>query len=533
MARLKSRIDPGADGFRENQTRYADLLDVLRERQRFAIDGNRAAQIARHKSRGKLMVRERIDLCLDEHSPFLELSTLAAWGKYDDEAPGGGIVTGIGLVHGVPCMFIANDATVKGGTLFPESTKKHFRAQTIAAENRLPCIYLVDSGGMFLPLQNEVFPDEQHFGGTFYNQSRMSAAGVPQISVVLGGCTAGGAYVPALSDQVVIVKGIGRIYLGGPPIVKAALHEIVEPEDLGGADVHTRESGVADYLAHDEAEAYAKVRDIVRHLNRPVATFGTTQPVEEPLYDPEEITGIVPVDGRIQYDVHEVIARLVDGSDIEEFKPLYGETIVSGFARIFGYPVGIVANNGILFSESALKATHFIEMCNQRSIPLLFLANTTGYMVGREAEARGIAKDGAKMVAAVSCARVPKFTVVLGGSYGAGNYGMCGRGFRPRFLFTWPTARVVGMSVETAQTVLVDVKKGGLSGDSVSEAEIEALRERVARQFTEQADPHYATARIWDDGLIEPAETRNVLGLCLAIAATQPPAEGSFRVFRM
>jgi 3-methylcrotonyl-CoA carboxylase beta subunit len=533
VARLHSRIDPRSESFRENQARYAPLLETLRERQRLAVEGNRAAQIARHKSRGKVMVRSRIDLCLDEHSPFLELSTLACWGLHEDQAPGGGIVTGIGLVHGVPSMFIANDATVKGGTLLPESIKKHFRAQVIAAENRLPCIYLVDSGGMFLPLQDQIFPDEQHFGGTFYNQSRLSAAGLPQIAVVLGGCTAGGAYVPALSDQVVIVKGIGRIYLGGPPIVKAALGEIVEPEDLGGADVHTRESGVADYLAHDEAEAYSKVRDIVRHLNRPVVTYGVTQRIQEPLYDPDEITCIVPVDGRIQYDVHEVIARLVDGSEIEEFKPLYGETLVCAFAHVYGYPVGIVANNGILFSESALKATHFIEMCNQRNIPLLFLANTTGYMVGREAEARGIAKDGAKMVAAVSCASVPKFTVVLGGSYGAGNYGMCGRGFRPRFLFTWPTARVVGMSVETAQTVLVDVKKGGLAGESVSDEEIAELRGRVARQFTEQADPYYATARIWDDGLIEPAETRNVLGLCLSMAAQVPPAEGSFRVFRM
>ena len=533
MATLQSRIDSESEAFRENQERYQELLDRLRERQRFAIDGARDAQIARHKSRGKLMVRDRIDLCIDEHTPFLELSTLACGGLHGDQAPGGGIVTGIGIVEGVPCMFIANDATVKGGTLLPESIKKHFRAQVIAAENRLPVIYLVDSGGMFLPLQDQIFPDEQHFGGTFYQQSRLSAAGLPQIAVVLGGCTAGGAYVPALSDQVVIVKGIGRIYLGGPPIVKAALKEIVEPEDLGGADVHTRESGVADYMAHEEAEAYAKVREIVRHLNWPVATYGTTRPIEEPRFDPEEITGIVSVDGRIQYDVHEVIARLVDASDLEEFKPLYGDTIVCGFARIFGYPVGIVANNGILFSESALKATHFIEMCNQRNIPLLFLANTTGYMVGREAEARGIAKDGAKMVAAVSCARVPKFTVVTGGSYGAGNYGMCGRGFRPRFLFAWPTARVVGMSVETAQTVLVDVRKGGLRAGSVEEAELEELRERVAKQFTEQADPHFATARIWDDGLIEPAETRNVLGLCLSIAATVPPAEGSFRVFRM
>jgi 3-methylcrotonyl-CoA carboxylase beta subunit len=533
MARLRSAIDPTSAGFHENQRRYGELVATLRERQAFVFDGNRAAQIERHRGRGKLMVRERIDLVIDEHSPFLELSTLAAWGKYDGGAPGGGIVTGIGRVHGVACMFIANDATVKGGTLFPESIKKHFRAQRIAAENRLPCIYLVDSGGAFLPLQDEVFPDEQHFGGTFYNQATLSAAGLPQISVVLGGCTAGGAYVPALSDQAVIVKGIGRIYLGGPPIVKAALNEIVDPETLGGADVHARESGVVDYLAHEEAEAYAKVREIVSHLNWPADAHGRLRPVRPPLYDPEEIPGIVPADGRIQYDVREVIARLVDDSDLDEFKPLYGDTLVCGFAHVFGHPAGIIANNGILFSESALKATHFIEMCNQRNIPLVFLQNTTGYMVGREAEARGIAKDGAKMVAAVSCARVPKLTFVLGGSYGAGNYGMCGRGFRPRFLFAWPTAKVATMSAETAQTVLVDVKRGGIGADAVTEAEIEELRARVAAQYAEQTDPYYATARIWDDGLIEPAETRNVLGLTLAITTATPPADGSFRVFRM
>jgi 3-methylcrotonyl-CoA carboxylase beta subunit len=533
MARLASAIDTSSPWFRENQARFGELLSTLRERQRFVFEGNRAAQIARHESRGKLMVRDRIDLVLDEHTPFLELSTLAAWGKYDDEAPGGGIVTGIGRVHGVACMFIANDATVKGGTLFPESIKKHFRAQTIAAENRLPCVYLVDSGGAFLPLQDQVFPDEQHFGGTFYNQARLSAAGIPQISVVLGGCTAGGAYVPALSDQAVIVKGIGRIYLGGPPIVKAALGEIVDPETLGGADVHARESGAVDYLAHDEPEAYAKVRELVANLNWPASTRRPARAIEEPLYDPEEITGIVPVDGKIQYDAREVIARVVDGSDLDEFKPLYGETLVCGFAHVFGHAVGILANNGILFSESALKATHFIEMCNQRNIPLVFLQNTTGYMVGREAEARGIAKDGAKMVAAVSCARVPKLTFVLGGSYGAGNYGMCGRGFRPRFLFAWPTGRVATMSAETAQTVLVDVKRGGIDADAVTEEEIAALRRRVAAQYAEQSDPYYATARIWDDGLIEPAQTRDVLGLCLGITAELPPAEGSFRVFRM
>ncbi len=532
MARLRSHIDAASHTFRDNRARFDELLSTLRERQRFVFEGNRAAQIERHRGRGKLMVRERIDRVIDEHSPFLELSTLAAWGKYGGEAPGAGIVTGIGRVHGVACMFIANDATVKGGTLFPESIKKHFRAQRIAAENRLPCIYLVDSGGAFLPLQDEVFPDEQHFGGTFYQQATLSAAGLPQISVVLGGCTAGGAYVPALSDQAVIVKGIGRIYLGGPPIVKAALNEIVDPETLGGADVHARESGVVDYLAHDEPEAYVKVREIVAHLNWPVAAMSRA-PVEEPAFDAEEITGIVPVDGRVQYDVREVIARIVDASELDEFKPLYGETLVCGFAHVFGHAVGVVANNGILFSESALKATHFIEMCNQRRIALLFLQNTTGYMVGREAEARGIAKDGAKMVAAVSCASVPKITLVIGGSYGAGNYGMCGRGFRPRFLFAWPTARVATMSAETAQTVLVDVKRGGLGGESVTDEEIAALRERVAAQYREQSDPYYATARIWDDGLIEPAETRNVLGLSLAITAAAPPADGAFRVFRM
>jgi 3-methylcrotonyl-CoA carboxylase beta subunit len=534
MPEVRGRIESDSAEFRANRERYDALLATLRERVATVVDGGRERQIARHRERGKLLPRERIDLVVDEHSPFLELSTLAAHGRHGGEAPGGGIVTGIGVVHGVPCMFIANDATVKGGTLLPESIKKHYRAQRIAIENRLPCIYLVDSGGAFLPLQDEVFPDEGHFGGTFYQQTTMSAAGLPQLSVVLGGCTAGGAYVPALSDEAVIVKGIGRIYLGGPPIVKAALSEIIEPEDLGGADLHTRESGVADYLAHGEEEAYVELREIVEHLNWPRALPRPPRAPEPPLHDPAEIPGFVPCDERLPWDVRGILARLLDGSRFHEFKPLYGSTLVCGTGWIYGWPVGILVNDGILFSESALKATHFIEMMGQRGIPLVFLQNTTGYMVGRDAEARGIAKDGAKMVNAVSNAAVPKFTIVMGGSYGAGNYGMCGRGFRPRFLFAWSTARVATMSAETAKTVLVDVKRGGIDAERVTEEEIEKLRARVAAQYETQSDPYYATARIWDDGLIEPADTRDVLGLCLALAAASPEeARSSPRVFRM
>jgi 3-methylcrotonyl-CoA carboxylase beta subunit len=533
MPQIESSINPAGRAFRENRAASDALVATLRSRQRHVVAGGRDRSIERHKSRGKIMVRDRIDMVVDPDTAFLELSTLAGYGQYDDSAPGAAIVTGIGIVHGLPCMFIANDATVKGGSLLPASIKKHVRAQEIALENELPTIYLVDSGGAFLPLQDEVFPDKDHFGGTFYQQARMSAAGLPQISVVLGGCTAGGAYVPALSDEVVIVKGIGRIFLGGPPIVKAALNEIVDAETLGGADVHTLESGVADYVAYDEAEAYGKVRDIVENLNRPRGQFVTPRAVRAPRYPTDEVGGVVSADPRIPFDVKEIIARVVDGSEFQEWKPRYGTSIVCGTAWIHGHPVGLIGNNGIIFSEAALKATHFIEMCNQREIPLLFLQNTTGYMVGKDAEAGGIAKDGAKMVAAVANATVPKFTVLVGGSYGAGNYGMCGRGFRPRFLFSWPNSRIATMSAETAETVLVDIRLGGLKAGETSDAEIAALRAEVREQYETQSDPYYATSRIWDDGLIEPAQTRDVIGLCLAVAAGQQPEPGRYRVFRM
>lgn len=533
MPVIESKINANSPLFQSNRAYFDKMLATLRERQAWVIGGDRDKSIERHLSRGKLMVRDRIDLVIDPHTPFLELSTLAAYGMYEDQSPGAGIVTGIGLVHGTPCMFIANDATVKGGTLFPMSVKKHVRAQDIAAENELPIIYLVDSGGAYLPEQDEVFPDKDHFGGGFYRQSRLSAQGLPQISVVLGGCTAGGAYIPALSDDVVIVKGIGRIYLGGPPIVKAALNEIVEPDDLGGAEIHTKESGVADYLAFEEREAYEKVRDIVYYLNRPRRCFVDRKAVKPPLYPIAELTGIVNENSKLPFDIREIIARLVDGSDFHAFKPLYGETLVCGVAHIQGYPVGILGNNGILFSESALKGAHFIEMCNQRNIPLLFLQNTTGYMVGTEAEARGIAKDGAKMVAAVACSTVPKFTVFVGNSYGAGNYGMCGRAMCPRFLFTWPNAKTATMAGDTAVIVMTDVARSGLKAGKITEEQLDALAQRTSAQYAKHSDSYYATARLWDDGIIEPEKTRDALGLVLAVAAMQAPRDGNFRVFRM
>ncbi len=540
MRQIESRIDVGSDGHATNRAAYAAMLEELRERMQWAIDGGpkRERSIERHLERGKVMVRDRIDMVIDDGSPFLELSTLAGWGQYDDEAPGAGIVTGIGLVHGVPWMFIANDATVKGGSLLPASIKKHVRAQDIAAENDLGCIYLVDSGGAFLPLQDEVFPDKDHFGGSFYRQARMSACGLPQLSVVLGGSTAGGAYVPALSDEVVMVEGIGRIYLGGPPIVKAALGEIVEPDDLGGARIHTHVSGVADYIAADEAEAYAKLREICLTTNRRriddrQSWLDRIEP-EPPAHHPTELYGVISADPRIPFEAHEIIARIVDGSRFAEFKPDWGESVVCGFARVWGHLVGVLANNGIIFNESALKATHFIELCEQRRIPLLFLQNTSGYMVGKDSEAAGIAKNGAKMVAAVANATVPKYTVLVGGSYGAGNYGMCGRGFNPRFLFTWPNSRIATMSAETAQTVLVDIRLAGLRGDQTSEEEIARLRAEVAEQYETHSDPYYATSRLWDDGIIDPADTRDVLGLCLSLAAIQDePAPGPGLVYRM
>ena len=532
LPQLESSVRPRSAEFRSNAEAYAGLVATLRARQRRAVDGDRDRLIERHRARGKALPRERIDMVVDAGTPFLELSTLAAHGQYDDQAPGAGIVTGIGIVAGTPCMFIANDATVKGGSLFPASIEKHVRAQDIALENQLPTLYLVDSGGAFLPHQDEVFPGKDHFGGTFYRQVRMSNAGLPQMSVVLGGCTAGGAYVPALSDEVIIVKGIGRIFLGGPPIVKAALGEIVEPEALGGADLHTLESGVADHIAYDEPEAYAKLRELVAHARQPGVPAAPRASVP-PRYPVEELGGVIPSDARIPFDIRDLIARLVDGSDFSEFKPRYGDSLVTGTARLHGYPVGIVANNGIIFSESALKATHFIEMCNQREIPLLFLQNTSGYMVGRDSEADGIAKHGAKMVAAVASCTVPKFTVLVGGSYGAGNYGMCGRGFRPRFLFAWPNSRIATMSAETAQTVLVDIRRAGLDKEAVDEAQLEALRAEVAEQYERQSDPYYATSRLWDDGLIDPAQTRDVLGLCLALAVRAKGEPARARVFRM
>jgi 3-methylcrotonyl-CoA carboxylase beta subunit len=475
---------------------------------------------------------------LDRGSPFLELSTLAGIGQYDGVPPGAGIVTGIGLVHDVPYVFIANDATVKGGSLLPMSIKKHVRAQEIAEQNGLGVIYLVDSGGAFLPLQDEIFPDKDHFGGSFYRQARMSAMGLPQLSVVLGGCTAGGAYVPALSDEVIMVDGIGRIYLGGPPIVKAALGEIVEPDDLGGAVLHTRTSGVSDYLASSEREAYGKLRELCLATNqrRIDATPGWLDRIEPepPAYAPEELYGIVSADDRIPFDAREIIARIVDGSKFSPFKPEWGESIVCGFTRVWGHLVGVIANNGIIFADSALKATHFIELCEQRRVPLLFLQNTSGYMVGRDSEAAGIAKHGAKMVAAVANATVPKYTVLVGGSYGAGNYGMCGRGFNPRFLFAWPNSRIATMSAETAQTVLVDIRLAGMKGAETTDEQVAALREEVALQYRTHSDPYYATSRLWDDGLIDPVATRDVLGLCLSLAARQDePAAGPGLVYRM
>ena len=540
MRQITSRIDTGSGQFAANDTAYRELVATLKGRQQEAIDGGprRDRSIERHLKRGKVMVRDRIDMVIDDNAPFLELSTLSGYGQYDNEVPGAGIVTGIGTVHGVPYMFIANDATVKGGSLVPMAIKKHVRAQDIAEENGLGVIYLVDSGGAFLPLQDDIFPDKDHFGGSFYRQARLSAQGLPQLSVVLGGCTAGGAYVPALSDEVIMVEGIGRIFLGGPPIVKAALGEIIEPDDLGGAILHTEVSGVSDYSVASEKEAYGLLRERCEAMNRRRVTqvqgwMDVAEP-EPPAYDPAELYGIISADDRIPFEAIEIIARMVDGSRFSEFKPDWGTSIVCGFARIWGHMVGIIANNGIIFSESALKATHFIELCEQRRIPLLFLQNTTGYMVGRDSEAAGIAKNGAKMVAAVANATVPRYTVLIGGSYGAGNYGMCGRGFQPRFLFAWPNSRIATMSAETAQTVLVDIRLAGMKGDDTTPEQVEALRREVADQYETQSDPYYATSRLWDDGLIDPVDTRDALGLCLRLAAIQDePAPGPGLVYRM
>ncbi|WP_180684230.1 carboxyl transferase domain-containing protein [Tepidicella baoligensis] len=515
------------------QQSYEKALQTLRERLQWAVAGGGDKLRARHQERGKIPVRERIDLLLDPGSPFMELSPLAGWGMHNGEVPAAGIVTGIGRVSGVNCMIIANDATVKGGSFFPETTRKHVRAQEIAWENRLPCLYLVDCGGAFLPQQDRVFPDYGHFGTSFYHQCRMSAEGLPQLSAVFGGCTAGGAYIPALSDESVMVNGTGRIHLGGPPIVKAAISEVVDAETLGGASMHARVSGVTDYLAMNEAEALQRLRDIVAGLNwRPEGT-AARRPSIPPKFDPGEIPGIVGMDLRRPFDVKEVLLRMVDGSALQEFKPEYGETLVCATAHIHGYPVGILANNGVLFSESSLKGAHFIELCNQRRIPLLFLQNITGFMVGTEAERGGIAKHSAKLVYAVATARVPRFTVLIGGSYGAGNYGMCGRGFGPRFLFSWPNSRIATMSPEVASTVLSELRRASLKGPA-DEEEIRALQAETKRQFEEQSDPYYATARLWDDGIIEPTQTRDVLGICLQLADESTPRfQGQSPVYRM
>ncbi len=502
----------------------SDLVADLRDRLAVARRGGSDAAREKHTARGKLLVRDRVDRLLDPGSPFLELSPLAADGMYGGAVPSAGVVTGIGRVSGRTCVVVANDATVKGGTYYPMTVKKHLRAQQVAADNRLPCVYLVDSGGAFLPMQDEVFPDREHFGRIFFNQANLSAAGIPQIAAVMGSCTAGGAYVPAMSDETVIVKEQGTIFLGGPPLVKAATGEVVTAEDLGGGDVHARKSGVVDHLADDDRHALAIVRGIADTLPpNPAPPWEVREP-EEPAVDPATLYDVVPADTRTPYDVREVIRRVVDGSRFHEFKQLYGETLVTGFAHVWGHPVGIVANNGILFSESALKGAHFIELCNQRGIPLVFLQNITGFMVGREYENRGIAKDGAKLVTAVACSVVPKFTVVIGGSFGAGNYGMCGRAYDPRFLWMWPNARISVMGGEQAASVLATV--AGKPDD-------EDFKAPIREQYESQGSPYYATARLWDDGVIDPADTRRVLGLGLAAAANAPVPEPTYGIFRM
>jgi acetyl-CoA carboxylase carboxyltransferase component len=532
---IESRIDTRSAEFDENRRHFEALEATLRERRAAARAGGGPEAIRRHREQGKLPVRERVDLLIDPATPFLELGALAADGLYDGAAPSAGLVTGIGRVSGREVMIVANDATVKGGTYFPLTVKKHLRAQEVALENRLPCIYLVDSGGAFLPLQAEVFPDREHFGRIFYNEARMSAQGVAQVSVVLGSCTAGGAYVPAMSDETVIVKGRGTIFLGGPPLVKAATGEVVTAEELGGADVHCRKSGVADHYATSEEQALETAREIVRHLTARKERPWTMEEPQDPAYDPAEIAGIVPANLRRSYDVREVIARLVDGSRFHEFKALYGQTLVTGFAHLMGHPVGILANNGVLFSESALKGTHFIELCCERRIPLIFLQNITGFMVGREYEHGGIAKDGAKMVHAVANAAVPKLTVVIGGSFGAGNYGMCGRAFSPRQLWMWPNARISVMGGEQAASVLAQVKQEQLerAGKSMSDDEVAAFKAPILAKYEEEGSPYYSSARLWDDGVITPAETRQALALGISAALNAPIPESRFGVFRM
>ena len=535
MERIHSHIDVATAEFKANRERMQALVDEHRARLNEARQGGGAKYLARHREQGKMPVRERIDALIDPGSAFLELSPLAAWDMYDGDAPGAGMVTGIGRVSGRDILIVANDATVKGGTYYPLTVKKHLRAQEVALQNHLPCVYLVDSGGAFLPMQADVFPDREHFGRIFFNQARMSAAGIPQVAVVMGSCTAGGAYVPAMSDETIIVKGTGTIFLGGPPLVKAATGEEVTAEDLGGADVHTRLSGVADYLAEDDAHALQQARVIVSTLNTRKQLPADMSAPEDPAFDPAELYGIVNLDLRKAYDVREVIARMVDGSRFDEFKERYATTIVCGFARLHGFLVGIIANNGVLFSESALKATHFIELCNLRGIPLVFLQNITGFMVGKQYERGGIAKDGAKMVHAVANSVVPKFTVIIGGSFGAGNYGMCGRAYEPRLLWMWPNARISVMGGEQAAGVLTTVKKDQLAreGKKFSAAEENDIRQPILEKYDAEGSPYYSTARLWDDGILDPAQTRNALALGLSASFNAPIPPAKFGVFRM
>lgn len=535
MAIIETRIDRHNAEFQENTQNFQHLLDQLKQQIQQVQQGGGAEAIAKHRKRNKLLARERVQLLCDPDTPFLEFSPLAAWDMYENEAPSAGIITGIGLVEGQECLIVANDATVKGGTYYPMTVKKHLRAQEIAEQNHLPCIYLVDSGGAFLPLQAEVFPDRDHFGRIFYNQARMSSQRIPQIAVVMGSCTAGGAYVPAMSDETVIVRGNGTIFLGGPPLVKAATGEEVSAEELGGADVHCRTSGVTDHYAMNDEHALAICRSIISHLNCRKYIPWDIRPPRPPRYDPNDLPGIIPGDSRKSYDVREVIARLVDDSDFHEFKELYGTTLVCGFARLMGYPVGIIANNGILFSESALKATHFIELCSQRQTPLIFLQNITGFMVGRQYENGGIAKDGAKMVMAVANAPVPRFTVIIGGSFGAGNYGMCGRAYSPRQLWMWPNARISVMGGQQAAMVLATVRKEGLvaRGKTMTTEEEAEFMQPILDKYEQEGNPYYSTARLWDDGIIDPRDTRTVLALGIAASLNAPMPDTPFGVFRM
>ncbi len=533
--KIRSTIDPNSEAFAKNAAHHRGLAQQLRERAaQIALGGPEEAR-ARHTKRNKLLPRERVERLLDPGAPFLEVGALAAYDLYNGEAPAAGVITGVGRVSGREVMIVANDATVKGGAYFPMTVKKHLRAQEIAMQNKLPCVYLVDSGGANLPHQAEVFPDRDHFGRIFYNQARMSGEGIAQIACVMGSCTAGGAYVPAMSDETVIVRNQGTIFLGGPPLVKAATGEVISAEDLGGGDMHARKSGVVDHLAQDDAHALHIVRRIVANLNT-VKHVGldVREPIA-PAYDAESIYGVIPDDVRTPYDVREVIARIVDGSELDEFRPLYGTTLVTGFARIWGYPVAILANNGILFSESAQKGAHFIELACKRGIPLLFLQNISGFMVGGKYEAGGIAKDGAKLVTAVASAEVPKFTVLIGGSFGAGNYGMCGRAYSPRFLFTWPNSRISVMGGEQAASVLAQVKRDGMEakGETWAKADEEKFKDPIRARYEAEGDPYHATARLWDDGIIDPAQTRDVLGLAISASLNAPIPETRFGVFRM